>query len=291
MMTPSEASELSRATMVVMTTRLHRPLAAVLSPAVPVIAGGFFAASMVLTAADPPVPAPPGYVIAFSDEFAGTRLDPKKWIDLYPDRWGRFHSNNEQQYYAPDGYEVKGGLLLLRAETRHLPEGRDRPYTSGMIASQPFFTQKFGWWEIRAKLPKGRGLWPAFWLLPADKTWPPEIDVMEFLGHEPTRVHMTFHRGPSRKLVSTSKDWTGPDFSADFHTFAVEWKPGALAWFVDGTERARYEGPDVPDCPMYVIANLAVGGNWPGMPDGTTPFPSVMEIDYIRVYRSAEGTQ
>lgn len=237
--------------------------------------------------------APAEYELSFSDEFDGSKLDAGKWIDQYPDHWGRFHGNNEQQYYAPDSHEIRDGKLILRAQKRALPVARGRPYTSAMIASQPHFVQTYGWWEMRAKFPAGKGLWPAFWLLPADKSWPPEIDVMEILGHDVRTLHMTFHRKPAApgRMVSTSKSWAGPDFTRDFHTFALEWKAGELIWHVDGVERARYAGADVPAVPMYCIANLAVGGDWPGLPDASTPFPSTMEIDYVRVYRVKKRAQ
>lgn len=233
-------------------------------------------------------PAPPAatldlsqWQITFSDDFDGDSLDRKKWEDAYPGG-ARTHSNNEQQYYAPNGYEVKNGNLRLRAERRSMG---GMPYTSGMVSSFGSFSQTYGLFEIRARFPKGKGMWPAFWLLPATGKWPPEIDVLEILGHEPGKVYMTTHwRNAEGKHQGKGFSYTGPDFSADFHTFAVEWKQGECIWYVDGVERARStEG--VPAEPMYVIANLAVGGDWPGNPDATTPFPGFMDVDYIRVYK------
>jgi beta-glucanase (GH16 family) len=225
-------------------------------------------------------PEKPGWTLTFHDEFDGTKLDTAKWLDRY---WhGRTHSNNEQQYYAPDGYRVEDGVLKLVAEKR--PMG-GMPYTSGMVCSFESFAQEYGYFEIRAKIPAGKGMWPAFWLLPADKAWPPEIDVLEILGHEMTTVYMTNHwRDAQKKHGSKGGKFVGPDFSKDFHTFAAEWTPTEIIWYVDGIERFRsHEG--IPKGPMYVIANLAVGGDWPGNPDATTPFPGVMEVDSIRVYK------
>lgn len=233
-----------------------------------------------------PSPAPPdprqkpGWTLTFADEFDGADLDRSRWIDSYPDD-KRTHANNEQQYYAPDGWRVADGLMRFTAERRSMG---GMPYTSGMVSSHGKFAQQYGWFEIRAKFPKGKGIWPAFWLLPETKAWPPEIDILEILGHEPDVLLMTNHWGKDfRSRQFQSEKWKGPDFSADFHTFAVEWTPDALIWYVDGVERHRTT-EHVPRERMYVLANLAVGGDLPGMPDDKTPFPGVMEVDYIRVY-------
>jgi beta-glucanase (GH16 family) len=219
--------------------------------------------------------------LTFADEFNGKTLDTSRWIDSYPDGV-RTHSNNEQQYYAPDGYEVKKGTLRLRGEKRAMG---GMPYTSGMVTSYGKFSQKYGWFEMRAKFPKGKGYWPAFWLLPDDKTWPPEIDILEILGHEPSIVYLTNHyKNAEGRHEGKGDKWVGPDFSAGFHTFALDWEPGEIVWYVDGVER-YHTTENVPGVPMYVLANLAVGGDWPGMPDATTTFPGVMEMDYIRVYQ------
>jgi beta-glucanase (GH16 family) len=233
----------------------------------------------------PPKLERPGWTLTFHDEFDGSTLDTSKWLDRY---WhGRTHSNNEQQYYAPDGYEVRDGSLRLIARRREMG---GMPYTSGMVCGFDRFAQEYGRFEIRAKFPPGKGMWPAFWLLPADKKWPPEIDVLEILGHQMTTVHMTNHwKDPAtRKNLNEGGKWVGPDFGADFHVFAAEWSKGLIVWYVDGVERFR-STRGVPDGPMYVIANLAVGGDWPGNPDASTVFPGVMEIDYIRVYKKNEA--
>ena len=223
----------------------------------------------------------PGWELTFHDEFNGNRLDTTKWIDSYPDGV-RTHSNNEQQYYAPDGYDVRGGFLHLRAEKRSMG---GMPYTSGIVTTYGKFAQAYGWFEIRARFPKGKGFWPAFWLLPADKRWPPEIDVLEILGHETNKVYMTNHwQDAQGRHLSNGGAWVGPDFSAGFHTFAVDWQPDVIVWYVDGVERFR-SSKGIPSMPMYVLVNLAVGGDWPGNPDASTPFPATMDVDYVRVYR------
>lgn len=166
-------------------------------------------------------------------------------------------------------------------------------YTSGMVATVRYnyetythtpFATTYGFFEARMKLPAGQGLWPAFWLLEEDQTAPPEIDIMEFLGHDKTTMHMNYHYLESgHQQAQTS--YTGPDFTSGWHTYGVNWEPGKITWYVDGIARKTFTGNQVTDKPMYMIMNLAVGGSWPGDPDMTTPFPAVMEVDYVRVYK------
>jgi beta-glucanase (GH16 family) len=230
-------------------------------------------------------PAPwdkPGWVMTFHDEFDGSALNTNYWIDSYP-HGARTHNNGEMEYYAPDGYSINGGNLHLVA-TNHAQNGEQ--YTSGMICSYGHFAQTYGWFEMRARMPAGKGMWPAFWLLPANGVWPPEIDILEILGHEPNKVYFTNHWSAGDHQ-SHGVNWVGPDFSKDYHTFAVDWEPGSITWYVDGVAHGNSTS-GVPAEPMFIVANLAVGGGWPGNPDATTTFPSSMDIDYIRVYRRAD---
>jgi beta-glucanase (GH16 family) len=159
------------------------------------------------------------------------------------------------------------------------------PYTSGIITTQKGFNQQYGYFEIRARLPAGQGLWPAFWLLPATPNVPWEIDVFELHGHLPDNIYMANHwLDGNGEHDWVTRRYRGPDFTADFHTFAVEWNADEIIWYVDDVPRGRTRN-GVPAQPMFLLANLAVGGTWPGFPDETTPFPSSMEIDYIRVWR------
>jgi beta-glucanase (GH16 family) len=228
---------------------------------------------------------PPGsnWQLVFHDEFEGNALDSGKWITCLNPDWCQNH--DLLSIYRPDNVTVSEGTAKLTAR-RESVNGFD--YTSGAIATSETFSFTYGYMEMRAKLPKGKGLWPAFWTLRPTRQWPPEIDVMEVLGHEPDHVHLHTHFvDPAAKdnHGNEGKYWKGPDFSAGFHTFAVNWQPGLLTWYVDGVE--RYRNTHAPDVPMYLIANLAVGADnsWPGAPDATTVFPASYEIDYIRVYQ------
>lgn len=227
--------------------------------------------------------ASPQWQLVFSDEFNGDRLNLAKWNPNDP--WGR-ERNEELQAYVTNAFTVTNGLLRIVAERAPAKyAGKPREFTSGMMTTYQKFSQAFGRWEIRCRVPRGKGFWPAFWLLPEPLGWPPEVDILEIIGREPDKVHLTHHwHDAEGKLQSDTGVWSGPDFSADFHTFALEWEPDHLAWFVDGVERFR-SLRSIPQGPMYLLLNLAIGGRWPGAPDETTVFPSAFEVDYVRVYR------
>ena len=132
-----------------------------------------------------------------------------------------------------------------------------RAYTSGHVDTLGKFKQEYGRFEIRAKLPRGQGIWPALWMLPANReTWPPEIDIVELLGHEPNTIHMTNHFGVWPKNKLEGKDFTGPDFTKDFHVYALEWEPDELRWYVDG-DLKHSTRKHIPKEPFYIILNTA----------------------------------
>lgn len=241
------------------------------------------------------------YELVFSDEFNGSQLDTTKWNTAF--LWGPdVIINSEQQYYVDINNEPNFGynpfsfdgdnLIITTIETPDnlVADANDQAYLSGMITSYDAFKFTYGYVETRAKLPYGRGYWPAFWLLnayygggePAD----PEIDIMEYIGHELDAVHHTYHyfETPSN-LRSTSTFTSGIDFTSDFHTFSVAWEPNLLVFYVDGVERYRLVDVNVSSEDMYILANTAIGGWWAGPPDETTPFPNTYEIDYIRAYQ------
>lgn len=243
------------------------------------------------------------YELVFSDEFNGDSLDFSKWRTSY--LWGTdIIINSEEQFYVdtlndPDfGYDpfsFNGETLTIsaiRTPDALREKALGQPYLSGVINSRDAFNFTYGYAEARAKVPFGRGLWSAFWLLNSvyDGGDEPEIDIMEHIGDNQDVAYHTYHyydnSGPTPILHSTeSMPVVGIDFTADFHTFAVDWQPGRLIFYVDGMETHRINDSRVSGVDMYVLANLALGGWWPGSPDATTEFPAQYELDYIRVYQ------
>ena len=245
--------------------------------------------------------------LVWSDEFDVDTLDESKWSYQYGTGasegltgWG----NNELQYYTDreENIYVDDGKLHIVARQESY-QGMN--YTSARIRSIHNGDWKYGRFEIRARLPKGQGIWPAIWMMPTDNVYggwaaSGEIDIMELVGHDPHIVHGTLHYGGSwPENVHTGDSYrleTG-DFSDDFHTFALEWEKGEIRWYVDGehyqTQNNWYtEGENFPapfDQRFHMIMNLAVGGDWPGSPDHTTTFPQEMVVDYVRVYQDPDA--
>jgi|GEM_PF-2793216 len=221
-----------------------------------------------------------GYELVFHDEFNGNRLDTSKWSTQF--YWGRTHNTHYMTYFAPDTFEVTDGKLRIKAEKRR---GSRPEYKGGLINTFERFAWQYGYFEMKAKLPKGKGLWPAFWLSSNSKEWPPEIDIFELLGHEPNKVYLTIHwRDASGKHKYRQRAYVGADFSRDYHIFAVEWTPTEIIWYIDGIEKYR-NNRGVPQVPMCLMAAMTIGGDWPGAPDRTTSFPAYMDIDFIRVFK------
>ncbi|MGB8475931.1 MAG: glycoside hydrolase family 16 protein [Candidatus Acidiferrum sp.] len=256
-----------------------------------------------------PIPPPPpnplsGWKLVWSDDFSGSdgsAPDPAKWTyDLGGKGWG----NHELESYTnrPENARVEKGNLVItaRKESYTGADGITREYTSARLKTQGLFAQTYGRFEARIKIPKGQGMWPAFWLLGADiptAGWPKcgEIDIMENVGKEPGTIHGSLH-GPSSTgrtsdLTSIFSLPSGRDFARDFHLYAVEWEPDIIRFYVDSNLYATFRSDHWPaggtwvfDHPFFVILNLAVGGDWPGSPDASTKFPQTMLVDYVRVY-------
>lgn len=205
--------------------------------------------------------------------------------------WG----NNELQYYTdrPENIVVENGMLKITAR-RELYIGAS--YTSARILTKGKFEQKHGRIEARIKLPLGQGLWPAFWMLGANSDtvgWPEcgEIDIMEYLGNQPTKVLGTVHGPGYSGGESIGKSYTLPNsrFDTDFHIFGIEWGENYINFYVDDVlynqiTPADVNGEWVFNQPFYIILNMAVGGNLPGSPNTETSFPQTMLVDYVRVY-------
>ena len=247
----------------------------------------------------------PAWTLAWSDEFNGpdgSRPDPAKWkFEVGGNGWG----NRELEYYTnrPENSSIHDGNLVIQALKENFT-GHDhvtRDYTSARITTQGLFEQAYGRFEARIKIPRGHGLWPAFWLLGNDIGtigWPAsgEVDIMENIGKEPSMVHGSLH-GPGysgdRDYTSEYKLPGGVQFADDFHVFAVEWEPKTVRFFVDQDLYATFTPARLPagmkwvfDHPFFIILNVAVGGDWPGPPDATTTFPQTMQVDYVRVYKA-----
>jgi beta-glucanase (GH16 family) len=226
----------------------------------------------------------PGWQLTFQDEFDGADVDATKWVKRY--KWGEAQINGELQAYVDDAFQLQDGVLTIVGDQRTASyAGQTFQYASGVLCS--VHEQTYGYFEARLKVPAGQGLWPAFWLL--GQVGAPgvnEIDIHEILGNQPSTVYMTVHWGTDYAAghQSDGSSWVGPDFSSDFHVFGLEWSPDAIVWTIDGVERKRHTGAGVPQVPMYVILNLAIGGGWPGAPDSTTLFPARYQIDYVRAY-------
>jgi beta-glucanase (GH16 family) len=235
-----------------------------------------------------------GSKLLMRDDFNGPHLNENLWntCHWWQARGCTIATNRELERYWPSQVQVEGGVLKLVAD-RHYSSDLRHPFASGMITTGPpdyatksKFGFRFGTATIRARIPSGAGLWPAFWLLPANRNSEPEIDVMEILGDTPETVRMHLHyrdrRGGEKSRGAT---FTDPDLPSGWHTYSVRWRPRKLVWLVDGEPRFRVTGAHVPRKRMYPVANLAVGGDYPGPPTLETPFPSAYEIDYIEVRR------
>jgi len=265
-----------------------------------------------------PDPGPGGWELAWSDEFdgpAGAAPDPTKWgYDIGGWGWG----NREWQYYTDkrenSALDGAGHMVITATENTtttyqcaHTPPNHEPgvcAYTSARLLTRGKFEFAYGRAEARIRIPEGQGIWPAFWMLGnnfGQVGWPGcgEIDIMENIGREPNTVHGTVH-GPGYSGgsgIGGGYTITEP-FASDYHTFAVEWEPEEIRWYVDNTQYFTVTpsmlpagAPWVFDHPFFIIMNVAVGGYWPGYPDATTVFPQTMSVDYVRVYQAPDTAE
>jgi beta-glucanase (GH16 family) len=241
------------------------------------------------------------------DEFdgpAGASFDRAKWV---ADTGGSGFGNDERQFYTThaDNVALDGdGHLVITARAEQ-PSSADQcwygscRYTSTRLKTQGRFAQMYGRFEARIRIPRGQGLWPAFWMLGSDIEsvgWPDdgEIDIVENIGREPAIAHGTAH-GPGYsggEAIGRADTLPSGEYADDFHVFTVSWRPNEIRWLVDGREHHRMTPADLPhgakwvfDHPFFLLLNVAVGGNWPGDPDASTTFPQQMVVDYVRAYR------
>lgn len=242
-----------------------------------------------------------GWTLAWSDEFKqpdGSAPDPAKWnYALGGHGWG----NQELETYTDrrENSQIVDGKLVITARRESFTgkDGIAREYTSARLLTRAKFSQQYGRFEARIKIPYGQGIWPAFWMLGDDidtTEWPGsgEIDIMENIGREPKIVHGTIH-GPGYSGDSgiSGAYSTKSRFADKFHVYAIEWEPNEIRFYVDRhlyntiTPAKLPEGKKwVYDHPFFILLNVAVGGSWPGDPDKTSTFPQTMQVDYVRVY-------
>jgi beta-glucanase (GH16 family) len=233
--------------------------------------------------------------LVMSDEFnVNGEPDSNLWsfnIGTGTNGWG----NNELQYYTsrPENIKVENGFLTITARREQY---MGESYTSARILTKGKYDKKYGRMEARIKLPRGKGLWPAFWMLGANSdtvAWPQcgEIDIMEYLGSSPTKVFGTVH-GPgysAGEAITKEYALKNSRFDTNFHVFGIEWGENYINYYVDDVLYNQITPFDVTgewvfNQPFYIILNMAVGGTYPGSPNTETPFPQEMQIDYIRIY-------
>lgn len=235
--------------------------------------------------------------LIFIDEFTGTSLNTKIWYPCY--NWANEYRGcktgpGELEVYQPDNVTVANGYLNLTAkhETKKYL-GKTYNFTSGIIqtggspanGNTPTFSYKYGYSEVRAKLPSGNiGMWPSFWLLPADNSWPPEVDIMEWQGVTPTQDQVTLWwklpNGDAARVYDT-----GASLAAAYHTYGFDWQPSYADFYFDRKRILHYTGPNVPQKAMFILINLAIGGWEKGqLNPPISEFPTTYSVDYVRVW-------
>lgn len=240
---------------------------------------------------------PEGYKLVFDDEFDGDTLDTTKWGYNYS--WG--HSHNHAGWCVPENVIVEDGVLTLKGENVQHPDAvgkqgtfnnkkYDIIYTSGAINTHHKYNFTYGYFEARLKMPVGKGMWPAWWML--KDGWPPEIDMLEILCSKPQMLHVNYHYGPAWNQEKSHEQVLDLGFNAseDFHTYGFEWTPTYMKYYVDGVQvgHAFTDKSAISQATgMYMILNLAIDG-WDGTPDETTEWPALYQCDYVRVWQIDE---
>lgn len=227
----------------------------------------------------------PRMSLVWSDEFDGAQLNTNFWkYEKGAGGWG----NNELQEYtdSPNNVFLENGRLNIKA----IKEGTK--YTSGRIITSGKKEFTYGRIDIRAKMPVGKGIWPALWMLGSNislVSWPAcgEIDIMEYLGHENFKVYGTAHYDDGgHKYQGSSYSLTSGNYAEKFHVFSLVWQENSMVWYVDYQKFYQFSKVGSPfNNKFFFIMNVAVGGNWPGSPDNTTTFPQSMVVDYVRVFQ------
>jgi beta-glucanase (GH16 family) len=237
----------------------------------------------------------PGFTLVWNDEFDSNQINQNNWSFESGNNngWG----NNELEYYtsSTNNAFVSQGNLIIEARQE---SNNGFAYTSSRMKTQNSKSFTYGRVDIRAMLPKGQGIWPALWMLGNNITtvnWPTcgEIDMMELLGQQPNTVYGTIHWGANyneEQSIGTHYTLSNGSFDQQFHVYSLIWRQDSISMAVDNQQyfavsRSQVTSPYPFDNPFFFIFNIAIGGNWPGNPDGTTVFPQRMIVDYIRVFQ------
>lgn len=239
------------------------------------------------------------YELVFSDDFDGSQLDSSKWNTAY--QWGPdLVINDEKQYYVDtqnkpefgyDPFQFDGDVLTITADKTPadlLASADDQPYLSGALTTAGKFKLTYGYIEARIRLPRGNGVWPAFWMLSSEyEKLKPQLFIMEHDGGRPNSVFLNYNYHDADDNLRSPGQWeVAVEGLADsFHTVGLEWSPEELLYYIDGVPRYRIIGSNVSNQDMYLIVNLAMGGVWTGDVGETTVLPAEYKIDYIRAYR------
>jgi beta-glucanase (GH16 family) len=267
----------------------------------------FAASALTLTACAPTVPVaagatalavPSGYRLVWSDEFERDGLpDAARWAyDTEKNKAG-WH-NRELQYYSgprAENARVQGGRLVITARKESLssaPDWGGQRYTATRLISQGKGEWTYGFFEVRAKLPCGKGSWPAIWMLNRDVIWPAggELDIMEHVGKEPGRVFSTVHTAAAHGANPIGAARQLPDACTAFHNYQMHWTADTIRFGIDGAVHFEYKNPRTGperwpfDKPQFLILNIAIGGYLGGEVDDAA-FPMAMEVEHVRVYQ------
>ncbi|HXC59925.1 MAG TPA: putative Ig domain-containing protein [Steroidobacteraceae bacterium] len=223
-----------------------------------------------------------GWTLVWSDEFDGTALDGSKWLN--PTNDNSCGALVKSTFMGDDAYLDGNGHLVLRAQSRASGGCGTNHVTAGQVSTKGRFAQAYGRFEFRAQMPAGgSGSWPALWMYPIGNTWPPEIDMVEMQADSNTPF-MSYHWGTEATHQHNFEYTTIPGLSVGYHTFAVEWDPGAISWYIDGVAvRSSFLGPDVTSIPMGIIMGMQIG-DWSGAAISPV-LPKYLIVDYVRVYK------
>jgi beta-glucanase (GH16 family) len=258
------------------------------------------AAALTAIATTAVIPKASAKSVTFDENFKIFTWSPdgsKGWMTTFPyagESARTLPNNHEAEYYSDstvgvNPFSVNSGILTITAAPAAQPNPYNLPYTSGLITTYKSFHQTYGLFEIRAKLPAGQGLWPAFWLLPSDDKYTAELDAFEVLGSNPSQLFATVHGYYGTLWGVVSQMEQVANTSDGFHVYGVDWEPQTVTFLMDGNVIATAPTPTSMNKPMFMLINVAVGGagSWPGEPNGSTPWPATMQVDWVRAYATA----